>query len=881
MKRVGRPKKRITNSGKRGSSAPPILESPKKRMKWSKESMVAAMKAVSKGSTIRKAALEHGVPRTTLQDRITGRVEHGCKPGAKPYLNKLEETNLANFLEIVSGIGYGKTKKQVKVMVEKTARDKDVLRKRKISDGWFRRFIERQPQLSMRRGDRTAFVRLDAMKKKEDLDNYFITLKSILVDNDLMNKPGQIFNVDESGMPLEHQAPKVVARKGQKKVRYCSSGNKSQVTVVGCINAIGQALPPFIIFNAKNLNLDWTNGEVPGTMYGLSENGWIDMVLFKEWFCRHFLHHAGSNRPLLLLLDGHSSHYNLEAITLARQNEVIIFTLVPHTTHEMQPLDTAVFGPLKNNWSEACHEYVQSHPGRVITKYQFNEIFSKAWLKSMMPGNIIGGFKVCGVYPFNPKMILDHDPCSPPKDKSQKNSDQNVIVESEGSSDNDAVDEPFTPEEEALYARLYEEGYDMYDARYVSWIQATHPEDNSEKLLNFFPDVRPLDSLPLESVLLTPTTSANAQSTFLPSTPTDVLSLQTTTSTDAVVDAAELKSCSVSVSSSASHNMTCTLSSTNVSTESAHSSRALLDMQNMLAPRSGSNLGVTPGSTPSRVLRKVYSCESTPTSSACNSTVHVALTPESTDASIAMSTAFDSDSAVDFTSTPVSAIFDSTPKRSHKSIPDAISKYLVQYVSPPPAKKTGIARVTGSRVLTSDEGYAILREKEDKKQREKEEKEKRKQEREDKRKQKSEFAKKRAEEKTKKATLQPARKTRRKRKDTATAPAIDSHLPSSSNVTEVLDIREEVRFRIDSAEGISVEHTNVSDAMPATAVPGQEDGQEYECCECFGTFEEDISLGNGAEWVQCACKQWIHMECISETVIDENGKQRVCSNCVI
>ena len=217
MKRVGRPKKRTSNQKKRGSSAPPILESPKKRMKWSNESMVAAMKAVGNGNTIRKAAMEHGVPRTTLQDRITGRVEHGCKPGAKPYLNKLGESNLANFLEIVSGIGYGKTKKQVKVMVEKTARDKDVLRKRKISDGWFRRFIERQPQLSMRRGDRTAFVRLDAMKKKEELDNYFVTLKNILVDNDLMNKPGQIFNVDESGMPLEHRAPKVVARKGQKK----------------------------------------------------------------------------------------------------------------------------------------------------------------------------------------------------------------------------------------------------------------------------------------------------------------------------------------------------------------------------------------------------------------------------------------------------------------------------------------------------------------------------------------------------------------------------------------------------------------------------------------------------------------------------------------
>ena len=38
-------------------------------------------------------------------------------------------------------------------------------------------------------------------------------------------------------------------------------------------------------------------------------------------------------------MDGHSSHYNLDAVTLAKKNDVILFTLVPHTTHEMQPLD--------------------------------------------------------------------------------------------------------------------------------------------------------------------------------------------------------------------------------------------------------------------------------------------------------------------------------------------------------------------------------------------------------------------------------------------------------------------------------------------------------------------------------------------------------------
>ena len=106
----GRPKK-SSSQRKWASLAPPIMESPKKRIKWSNESMVAAMNAVSKGCSVNRAAIEHRVPRTTLQDRISGKVQHGIRPGPKPYLNKLEEGNLVEFLEVVSGVGYGKTRK--------------------------------------------------------------------------------------------------------------------------------------------------------------------------------------------------------------------------------------------------------------------------------------------------------------------------------------------------------------------------------------------------------------------------------------------------------------------------------------------------------------------------------------------------------------------------------------------------------------------------------------------------------------------------------------------------------------------------------------------------------------------------------------------------
>jgi len=54
-------------------------------------------------------------------------------------------------------------------------------------------------------------------------------------------------------------------------------------------------------------------------------------------------------------------------------------------------------------------------------------------------------------------------------------------------------------------------------------------------------------------------------------------------------------------------------------------------------------------------------------------------------------------------------VSNSQPKSSGVSSTSAISKYLVQYVAHPPAKKnTANTRVTGPRVLTSAEGHAIL-----------------------------------------------------------------------------------------------------------------------------------------------------------------------------
>jgi len=53
--------------------------------------MIAAIESVKGGQSVKRAAEEHGVPRTTLQDCVKGKVVHGVNPGPQPYLQPADE----------------------------------------------------------------------------------------------------------------------------------------------------------------------------------------------------------------------------------------------------------------------------------------------------------------------------------------------------------------------------------------------------------------------------------------------------------------------------------------------------------------------------------------------------------------------------------------------------------------------------------------------------------------------------------------------------------------------------------------------------------------------------------------------------------------------
>ena len=129
---------------------------PAKLRGWSSESMVEAMKAVKEGQFgVNQAALEYGVPKRTLKDRLNGRVIPGTNMGPTPYLtyeDYEEEKELVRFILNCSKMGYGKTRGELLRIVGETMRKKGRLLVGS-SVGWWSRFKKGWPELSLRKGD--------------------------------------------------------------------------------------------------------------------------------------------------------------------------------------------------------------------------------------------------------------------------------------------------------------------------------------------------------------------------------------------------------------------------------------------------------------------------------------------------------------------------------------------------------------------------------------------------------------------------------------------------------------------------------------------------------------------------------------------------------
>ena len=108
-----------------------------------------ALDEVANGKSMRKAALEWGIPRTTLQQRLNNTTDHYS---AAEYLQRLPtvlEDCLTKWVLTQEALGHSITHSQLKVFGERLCRLQGD--HRPLGKQWVKRFLVRNPEIKTKR----------------------------------------------------------------------------------------------------------------------------------------------------------------------------------------------------------------------------------------------------------------------------------------------------------------------------------------------------------------------------------------------------------------------------------------------------------------------------------------------------------------------------------------------------------------------------------------------------------------------------------------------------------------------------------------------------------------------------------------------------------
>ena len=325
---------------------------------YTQEEVYKAVDAVHAGTSLRKASQQFHIPRSTLHIKLNEMVPIEVAKGPATYLTFKEELLLIEWILYCSDHGFPVTKafllERVQKLVEKLER-KTPFKDNKPGRHWYESFCRRHPEIAPRVAQNLTTRRVSVTK--EDLKNWFNQVQNHFDKINLKDiDSSRVFNLDESAFFLCPKGDRVLARKGSRAVYKVVAGNeKESITVLFTVNADGIMLPPFLLFWYERIPANIVNSLPSKWICGSTERGWMTAESFYKYISGQFYPWLIKNKiefPVVLFVDGHSSHLTLELAQFCKEKKIELIALYPNATHILQPLDVAVFHPLKHSWKK-------------------------------------------------------------------------------------------------------------------------------------------------------------------------------------------------------------------------------------------------------------------------------------------------------------------------------------------------------------------------------------------------------------------------------------------------------------------------------------------------------------------------------------------------
>lgn len=360
-----------------------------------------AIQALSSGAITseRLAARTFSVPRSTLRGRKGGKETRSHAHISLQRLSADEEDALVRACSQLNAWGWPLRSNTLENLAFKFLKDKGDTRK--LGANWYKNFIARNPEITLKRARAISDYRRDD-SNFQIVTEWFDLFKITVSKYDIAE--GDIYNMDNKGiMKQVKDNTKVIVSREDPQVSNKQPGDDNEwASIIECIGINGYSLPPYIIFEGEHILHEWADERIDRmTCVAISPTGWANAELNLTWL-KHFDTYTKPQlrgRYRLLVLDGNSIPISYEFLAYCMQNDIIALCLPPNGTRVLQPLDVGVFGPLAE-----AYEMTSRLGPRNGDNVQFMLCYQEA--RNTISSNIPGAWRDAGLSPFNPARIL-------------------------------------------------------------------------------------------------------------------------------------------------------------------------------------------------------------------------------------------------------------------------------------------------------------------------------------------------------------------------------------------------------------------------------------------------------------------------------------------